>query len=193
MKRILIILQLLLLSCVFYTLPVFAADSTPSSSNGGAEMLSPSPTPVDYQLPYPGLLPDNFLYKLKTLRDRIIGFLISDPLKRIDFDILQADKRYNASMYLFRASPEKEDLIVSTVSKADNYMEEAIGQLELAKKQGIGIQDLTDKLLLSNQKHLEVIGTIEKTAPETLKKSLDQEKQRITHIKNTVTTQLQNK
>jgi hypothetical protein len=47
------------------------------------ELMVPSPTPtlVDYQLPYPGILHDNLLYKLKALRDKLVEFLIADPLR----------------------------------------------------------------------------------------------------------------
>ena len=34
-----------------------------------------------YNLPYPGLLPDNRFYLLKMIRDRVVGMLIADPIK----------------------------------------------------------------------------------------------------------------
>src|SRR5882762_5216642 len=135
-KNIVITFMTLFSLFTLFTLPSFAQDN-PTGID--AALLSPSPTPVEYQLPYPGLLPDNFLYKLKTFRDKLVEFLISDPLKKTEFEILQADKRYNAGLYLYRADPKKEEMIMSTLSKADNYMSEAIGSLSLAKKQGQGI------------------------------------------------------
>src|SRR5260370_38981843 len=71
-----------------FGLPVFAKTATDSSK-------------MDYQLPYPGILPDNPLYELNALRDRIYGFLISDPLKKSEFDLLQADKRLAVGISLF--------------------------------------------------------------------------------------------
>ena len=47
--------------------------------------LADSPIPVqrvDYELPYPGLLPDSPLYFLKISRDRLIEFMIGDPIKK---------------------------------------------------------------------------------------------------------------
>lgn len=157
-----------------------------TTDSSGVAILSPSPTLVDYQLPYPGLLPDNFLYRLKTFRDKVIEFLISDPLKKAEFDILQGDKRYNASLFLYRASPQEEDIIVSTISKADNYMDEAVGQLDLAKKQGENINDMVNKFILSDTKHLEVIREIDLSARQTLKNQLTQEEGRIAELKRMV-------
>jgi hypothetical protein len=47
---------------------------------------------VEYYLPYPGLLPDNPLYYLKAIRENIQKFFISDPLRKAQFDLLQANK-----------------------------------------------------------------------------------------------------
>lgn len=76
----------------------------------------------DYQLAYPGLLPDNPLYVLKVLRDKIIAFLITDPQKKTDYFLLQADK-------LIASVPElvdkKEiDLAKTTALKGENNMTE---------------------------------------------------------------------
>ena len=141
---------------------------------------------MEYQLPYPGLLPDNFLYKLKTLRDKLVEFLISDPLKKAEFDILQGDKRYNAGLYLYRADPKKEDMIVSTLSKADNYMSEAIASLSQAKKQGEGIEEMANKFLLSNEKHLEVLKNLEKSSSQFFVKQLQHEEQRVHDLQTSI-------
>lgn len=46
----------------------------------------------DYQLAYPGMLPDHPLYKVKVLRDKITEILINDPKRKADFYLLQTDK-----------------------------------------------------------------------------------------------------
>src|SRR3989344_5431146 len=61
---------------------------------------------VEYNLPYPGLLPDSPFYSLKSLRDKIVSFLISSPLKKAEFNLLQADKRLNAGLYLFNSAKQ---------------------------------------------------------------------------------------
>lgn len=117
-----------------------------------AEALSPTPTAqINYELPYPGLLPDNPLYFLRIIRDKTVGFLISDPLKKTEFDLLQADKRLNAGIYLFDKG--KTSLALSTVSKAENYFSEALDKMKEAKTQGMNINDMKNKLKDAARKH----------------------------------------
>jgi len=117
-----------------------------------AEILSPTPTPqVNYELPYPGLLPDSPLYFLRMIRDKIVGFLISDPLKKAEFNLLQADKRLNASIYIFNKG--KTSLALSTVSKAENYFSEALDKMRDAKMEGRNINEMEEKLRSALRKH----------------------------------------
>lgn len=126
----------------------------------------PTPTPVDYQLPYPGLLPDNPLYKLKTLRDKIIFFLISDPLKKAQFDLLQSDKRVNSAWYLLQAKTSMPQLIIDTLSKGQNYFEQGLSDLSLARKQGYLTKDILRQFFTSIQKHREVIKQMKAQMPQ---------------------------
>lgn len=112
---------------------------------------------VDYELPYPGLLPDSPLYFLKMIRDRLVWFLISDPLKKADFNLLTADKRLNGALYLFREDKNKIKLVESTISKGENYFEEAIKKVKEAKKQGMDTADILRRLETSSQKHQEIL------------------------------------
>lgn len=127
---------------------------------------------VDYQLPYPGLLPDNPLYFLKAIRDRIVDFLISDPLKKADFYLLAADKRLNSSAYLFKIGKSKHNLAESTISKGANYFEKAIAKAKEAKGQGMDIADISRRLLDASKKHQEVLRGLEKNADSKIKESL---------------------
>lgn len=71
-----------------------------------------------YTLAYPGMLPDNPLYKLKVLRDRISLITISDPNKKIDFYLLLADKGISATQIL--ADQGKTKLAKETALKGEN-------------------------------------------------------------------------
>ena len=94
----------------------------PVSSYAQTPVASPSPSPIiDYPLPYPGILPDNPLYLMKALRDRVVSIVISDPLKKAQFDLLMADVRLNAAQYLFAKGEEKYSLAETTISKGENY------------------------------------------------------------------------
>lgn len=161
-------------------------DPSPSVS----QFVSPSltPTPVEYQLPYPGLLPDNPLYILKVIRDRIIFFLISDPLKKAQFDLLQSDKRINSAWYLVQGKTAKNQLIIDTLSKGQNYFSQGLTELSLARKQGFVITDMLHLFLLSAQKHLEVLTQIKSSMSDSsgqLVTELQRVETSIMQLKNT--------
>lgn len=122
---------------------------------------------VSYELPYAGLLPDNPLYSLKVLRDRVIGFLITDPLKKSQFDLLQADKRLNAGISLCKK--KNYALAQSTMSKGENYLEQSMHDLEQAKKEKIDIRSLQATLLQAANKHEDVLEALEETSPSGYK------------------------
>ena len=118
--------------------------------------LIPTPPPkIDYQLPYPGLLPDSPLYFLKVARDRIIDFLIADPLKQAEFDLLQSEKRLAAGITLFGKG--KKELAITTISKGENYLEKTISNIETAKSQGADTSSLLEKMYRSVKKQQEVL------------------------------------
>ena len=98
--------------------------------------ITASPTPeIQYVLPYPGILPDNPLYALKAARDRVVSFFISDPLKKAEFDLLQADKRVQAGLFLLHKDNPDVPLAITTISKGQNYLDEAIVALAAVKQQ----------------------------------------------------------
>lgn len=131
------------------------------------EVSSQAAERVNYELPYSGLLPDSPIYFLRIIRDRMVGFLISDPLKKSEFDLLQADKRLNAGISLFKKG--KIELGISTISKAENYFEESLEKAKKAHSEGMDIQEIKRKLIDSSKKHLEELGFLEKKAPRNFK------------------------
>ncbi len=131
-----------------------------------AANMSPTPTP-QYQLPYPGLLPDNPLYFIKTFRDRVIDFLVASPLKKAELNLLQADKRLAAGAALFEK--DKKELAESTISKGENYFEEAVVKAKEAKIQGMDVKLLLQNMPLSAKKHQEVLKNLEKKSSGDLK------------------------
>ena len=110
---------------------------------------------VSYDLPYPGILPDNPLYFLKAVRDNIIGYLITDPLKKSEYNLLQYDKRLSASKKLLEEG--KVDLSITTLSKSGNYFFNAIDRAAVARNQGEDANPILDKLLNASKKHQEII------------------------------------
>ena len=71
--------------------PVLAATTvtsktvTQQTATQAGNVQMTTETTVKYELPYPGILPDNPLYFLKQIRDWIMERLITDPLKKIEF------------------------------------------------------------------------------------------------------------
>lgn len=121
---------------------------------------TPTPTPaaakkVDYFLAYPGILPDHFLYPVKMIRDRIWLWLTVDPLKKAEVMLLFADKRLGAGKALVEGG--KADLGMTTLSKAEKYLESAISQEKIARQSGKDTQALLEKLNKASLKHEEVL------------------------------------
>jgi hypothetical protein len=153
-----------------------------------AQNLTPAKesSKVDYTLSFPGLLPDHPLYFIKTARERIMAFFISNPMKKAEFNLLQADKRINASHMLIQKDKSKVDLAQSTFSKGENYFEEAVSYTREAKSQGVDITLFAQKLNLSNKKHKEILVTINEKLSEKDQKKFEVEYKRINFLSERV-------
>lgn len=116
---------------------------------------TPSKQKTRYDLPYPGMLPDNPLYMIKAARDRLIGLLINDPLKKAEFDLLNSDKRISAGLFLIEKN--KDELAMETISKGHNYFHEAISMIDRVRKEGKNVGLLEDRMKLSLKKHRETL------------------------------------
>lgn len=150
MKRLLFHCLIVLVASLLFVQTSFAQEATESAKN-------------EYQLPYPGLLPDNPLYFLKVAKDRIIVFLISDPFRKAQFDFKASDKRFSAGIALFEKG--KYELSESTISKGLNYFEEGLENLGLAKKEGKLIElGLLTNMELSTKVYVE---NLEKMVSQT--------------------------
>ena len=187
MKRVTIFLSILFL---FVVVPhAFSQTPTTVYSIQPELQAEPTPTPVEYTLPYPGLLPENPLYKIKTFRDWLISILIADPLKKASFDVLQADKRLAASQMLFQEASPNVQLAIETLSKGENYFYSAVQQMQLAKKQGASMYDIVQKLRLSNAKHLEIVKQMEQGKQGIVLQELKAEEKRIQEFGKTVASE----
>lgn len=161
----------------------FAQEKSAQDSTASA---TPTPEVIEYQLPYPGILPDSPLYIFKTARDRIVAFLISDPLKKAEFDLLQGNKRLNAGAILFKKGQDKEELAQSTISKGENYFESSIQNLQLAKKQGMNTDEMQKKLSLAVLKHKQVIEDLGNKASKSLAQRFEDLERRVGKLEQQV-------
>jgi hypothetical protein len=162
-----------------FSLLVFLFCFIPAISYASSEELisTPSSETVNYELPYPGILPDNPLYFFKVIRDKAVGFLISNPLKKAEFNLLQADKRLNAGMSLFNKN--NITLAYSTISKAENYFSEAIDEMDKAKAQKLQMTNVKEKLKEALKRHRLEINNLAKRAEGNYKSSFRNELKRI--------------
>lgn len=160
-----IIVSLVVLSVFLITgHPAIAQKQTPEPTT------SAKPAVVQYDLAYPGILPDHPLYKLKVLRDKISEALISDPLKKIEFYLLQADKGILATAIL--VDKNKIELAQQTVLKAENNYTLLAGELNnLPRKPS---KSLFDKLETANLKHQEVLIRLAERVSEDKRKTFNQ-------------------
>lgn len=145
----------------------------PTTSLSGA---TPSAS-VEYTLPYPGILPNSPIYFLKAFRDRVIGFLVQDPLKKAEFNLQAADKRLSAGILLLDKG-EKE-LATSTISKGENYFEFALRELEAVRNEE-DKKVILSRLESASKKHQEVLeGMKEKTSEDLIKIRIEKELERV--------------
>ena len=128
---------------------------------------------VTYVLPYPGILPDHPLYFVKTMRDRIIDWVTRDNIKKAEYYLLFSDKRTAMAMSL--AKNGKDNLAISTFSKAEKYFYKIPGLLQEAKKQGVSPKsELVNNLKLSNAKHYEIGQSLLKVLPQGSSEEINQ-------------------
>jgi len=125
--------------------------------------VSPTPSPVMYSLPYPGIMPGHPFFFLKTIRDSIWGFLITNSLKKAEFDLLQTDKYIVISQSLFDRKTATTK-VLSSLDLALDYYTNAIVKVSEARKQGIDTKEFVQQLFLANEKHQEIVSGMKATA-----------------------------
>lgn len=131
-------------------------------------LLTPAPK-VEYYLVYPGILPDHPLYKIKAVRDRIWLWLTTDLVKKSELLLLYADKRIGASKVLIEGN--KIDLGISTVWKAEKYLEQAAEKAKEPKDNSLAKEQLKNRLEKASLKHEEILIELkEKVNPEAKSK-----------------------
>ena len=160
MKRALVWIIPVLLLSVFIT-NVKAQEPTSDttvSASGTAEF-------INYDLAFPGILPDHPLYKLKVLRDKIAVMFILDPQEKIKFYLLQTDKGILAAAMLVEKG--KIDLAAQTALKAEHNFTMISQVVGFQRRQ---ISDaLIEQLEIAALKHQEVLLFMAQRVPEDKK------------------------
>lgn len=133
---------------------------------------------TDYYLPYPGILPDHPLYWLKMARDRVMLFLSQEPTQKFEKLLLFADKRVGAAKVLIEGG--KVQLGVTTATKAEKYLEQAVTQFYQLEKIGKTTPELKSRLWKAASKHDEVLTELLPKVSDTEKQILEQARQKAT-------------
>lgn len=127
---------------------------------------------VDYFLAYPGILPDHFLYPVKMIRDRIWLWLTVEPLKKAELMLLFADKRLGAGKVLIEGN--KVDLGISTLSKAEKYLQRSLTQIETIQKKDEKTRLFWEKLTTAAAKHEEILVSLKEKVGDSAKPALEE-------------------
>ena len=133
-----------------------------------AHILGESTSLVDYYLPYPGgVLPDSPLWPLKAARDRLWLSANTMPTREAELYLLFADKRLVSAVILFEKG--QSELGLSTLTKAEKYLESAYNLEVENRKSGYNTDDFLEKLANASLKHYELIDYILTIAPDEAK------------------------
>lgn len=146
---------------------VYPFDQTASGS-GEAPLIVKN----DYYLPYPGVLPDSPLYKLKALRDIVTLWLTFNPEKKAEKELAYADKRLNAAIALVEGG--KASLGVSTATKGEKYLEQSVSGAVALHDQGQDDKSLLLTLAKATDKHVLVLTDLTSKVSGSDKMMLEQ-------------------
>src|SRR3989344_4767478 len=149
----------------------------PAPASDSAKVL---PQQVNYELPYPGMLPDNPFYFIKVIRDAIVKRLISDPYKKAQFSLLTSQKRLYAGKLLIKKG--KMQLALDTISKSNNYLDDALASIKEVKKTHPKNPDLNlflEQFNIVTLKHSEVLDGVKPMVDNDYREKLLWEKKRV--------------
>lgn len=171
MKSFLTITLCLVLTLLI-TKPIFAQNNNPATPSA-----TPSVETVQYNLPYPGILPDHPLYFLKSLRDRIVATLISDSSKKAEFYLLKSDKYLNEAIFL--TDKGRDDKAEESIIKSNDATEETLKAIDKALSEQKDLKGVPHNLETSLKKHEQVLKNLKTKMNKEYSQNIDKELKRI--------------
>lgn len=129
------------------------------SASLGKEIVSP----IEYYLPYHGILPNHPLWSLKALRDKVWFSLTRDPIKKAQLLLLFSDKRLGMAGQLIKDG--EGNLGVATAIKAEHYLKDAFDEYKKADKMGMDTADFLQRITRASLKHREALEQFLETGP----------------------------
>jgi hypothetical protein len=149
---------------------------------------------VNYELPYPGMLPDNPLYIFKVIRDGIVKLLINDELTKARFSLKNAEKRIYAGKMLVEKGKDK--LAVEIIAKGNNYLDDALVAIKKAKvntPKNTDIKPFLSQFRTASMKFNEIYEGLKPSIDQRWKAQLLIEQQRTEKTRNSVEELLRQK
>ena len=163
-KVVRIALVTILMAVLFLTTRVMAQTEELTDKNPTPTVASVSEE-LDYTLPYPGILLDNPLYVFKNLRDRIMHLFLNNPVKRIEFSLLQSDKYL--AMAMAYADMKKWDWAGKAIIESKKEMEQAFAGVITTRKAGTVVPShVVTSLERSTVKHKQRIDGMKEQSQE---------------------------
>lgn len=173
MKKLIAVWGILLcaLTTNAFTSPVSAV-STPSAEPDTQATVA-SESAAAYTLPHVGMLPDNPLYKLKTLRDKIMLFLIRNPENRAEKHLQLADKQLFESLKL--AEKDNMSLAIHNAFKGEHHVTLAVNLLkDNTSGENSLPENLVKKLHAATVMHQDLLnGILSRTKTDDDKKNVE--------------------
>ncbi|MCX7928429.1 MAG: DUF5667 domain-containing protein [Patescibacteria group bacterium] len=138
------------------------------SSPDSSKSISYSNLQIDYDLAYPGkVLPGSLFWILKAARDKFWLFVTTNDSRRAELLLLFADKRIGSSLLLMESSDVENS--ISTATKAEKYLEEALNQNQKNRARGIKTSEFDKRLAMAALKHYEILLELESSYPDQLR------------------------
>lgn len=167
MRQIYLALPTIFIAAVILFISIFKSAQVTYS-------FSPTPLPNvnkttsdnrDYQLPQIGALtPGHPAWPIQALGDRLRVSLTLRPLNRSEVLLELADNRLANAKYLFEQGEVK--LAVSTLTKAEKYLERAFAEQEQVRLSGANTTKTLKKIFVSSVVHKQVVSELSDRSPE---------------------------
>lgn len=146
------------------------------ANTAAANVIKINSNENNYILAWPGILPDNtYLFKLKVLRNKLIPKLVIQSTKRLEFDLLMADKTLLAAKML--QDKGNYSLALETALKGENYFSVLAADYGKAIYQKNVISSNFNKNIdaayIQHQKLISYLITNAKTADLEIYKNID--------------------
>lgn len=191
------------LAFAFFSVPVrlYSQETVVETDTpiGGVEMIATEssvigPQRINYELPYPGILPDNPFYFLKMIRDNMVKMLINDHLTRAKFSLENAEKRVFAGKLLIDKG--KDELALETISKGVNYLNDTLKAVEKVRRENPKDPHITpfkQQFKTSTQKLQELLKELQGPIDPKYRKPLLEQEERVSSLEKSVLHLLEQK